>query len=143
MKNKEEPSDHFRRGNPPVQVDLQFPDDDGNGTTDSAVRPDQAAEARAEQPALRDSRESETLMEQIADEANMEAAFQNVRRNRGAPGPMVKRSASFWRTSATAGLRFGNNCSMEPTSLHRFVGNPSPSPMAESDYSVSQTCRTA
>ena len=87
MKNKEEPSDHSRRGNPPVQVELQFPDDDGNGTTDSAVRPDQAAEARAEQPAWRDSRESETLMEQIADEANMEAAFQNVRRNRGAPGP--------------------------------------------------------
>ena len=38
-----------------------------------------------EQPALRDSAES--LMELIVDEANMEAAWRNVKRNRGAPGP--------------------------------------------------------
>ena len=85
MKYKEEPSAHSPRGNPSVQVDLYFPDDDGTETTGSLSRPGPTAAARAEQPALSDSNES--LMELIVDEANVEAAWKNVKRNRGAPGP--------------------------------------------------------
>lgn len=85
MKYKEEPSAHSPRGNPSVQVELQFPDDAGTETTGSLSRPGSTATARAEQPALSDSTES--LMEMVVDEANMEAAWKNVKRNRGAPGP--------------------------------------------------------
>ena len=85
MKNKEEPSVHSLPRNPSSQVDLYFPDDAGDQTTGSPSRPGLTAAARAEQPALRDSAES--LMELIVDEANMEAAWRNVKRNRGAPGP--------------------------------------------------------
>lgn len=85
MKNKEEPSAHSLRGNPSVQVDLHFPDDVGTETTGSPSRPGDTAAACAEQPALSDSTES--LMQQVVDDANLEAAWKNVKRNRGAPGP--------------------------------------------------------
>ena len=75
MKNKEEPSANSLRGNPSFSKE----------TTGSLSRPGPTAAAQAEQPALSDSIES--LMERIVDEANMEAAWRNVKRNRGAPGP--------------------------------------------------------
>ncbi len=75
MKNKEEPSANSLRGN------LASPE----ATTGSLSRPGSTAAARAEKPALSDSTES--LMELIVDEANMEAAWRNVKRNRGASGP--------------------------------------------------------
>jgi len=68
-----------------VQVDLHFPDDAGTETTGSPSRPGDTAAACAEQPALSDSTES--LMQQVVDDANLEAAWKNVKRNRGAPGP--------------------------------------------------------
>ena len=85
MKNKEEPSANSSRGNPWVQVDLYFPDDQSTETTGSLSRPGLTAEARAEKPALRE--DTESLMEQIVDDAIIERAWRNVKRNRGAPGP--------------------------------------------------------
>ena len=75
MKNKEEPSANSLRGNPSFSKE----------TTGSLSRPGPTAAAQAEQPALSDSIES--FMERIVDEANIEAAWRNVKRNRGAPGP--------------------------------------------------------
>ena len=75
MKNKEEPSANSLRGNPSFSKE----------TTGSLSRPGPTATAQTEQPALSDSIES--LMERIVDEANVEAAWRNVKRNRGAPGP--------------------------------------------------------
>jgi len=96
MKNKEEPSAHSQRGNPSVQVDLNFPDDAGIETTGSLSRPGLTAAARAEKPALSDSTES--LMELVVDDANIEAAWRNVKRNRGAPGPDGITIGEFFET---------------------------------------------
>lgn len=88
MKNKEEPSGHSQRGDSWRQVDLPFAGDDGQQTRNPPLRPDSggvSVAARAEQPALSDSRES--LMQQVVDEANIEKAWRNVKTNRGAPGP--------------------------------------------------------
>lgn len=85
MKNKEEPSAYFSRNSPPVQVDLNLPDDVGTETTGPLSRPGPTAEAHAEKPAL--SEDAKSLMELIVSEANIEAAWRNVKRNRGAPGP--------------------------------------------------------
>ena len=49
-----------------------------------SLRPGDTAAACAEQPALSDSTES--LMRQVVDDANLEAAWKNVKRNRGAAG---------------------------------------------------------
>jgi RNA-directed DNA polymerase len=96
MKNKEEPSAHSMRGNPSVQVDLHFADDAGTETTGSLSRPGSTATARAEKPTLSDSPES--LMELIVDDANIEAAWRNVKRNRGAPGPDGITIGEFFET---------------------------------------------
>ena len=99
MKNKEEPSAHSMRGNPSVQVDLHFADDAGTETTGSLSRPGSTATARAEKPALSDSTES--LMELIVDDANIEAAWKNVKRNRGAPGPDGETIGEFFESFRT------------------------------------------
>lgn len=75
MKNKEESSTNSLRGNHSSTEE----------TTGSLSRPGLTAAARVEQPAL--SLFPETLMEAIVDAANMEAAWKNVKANRGAPGP--------------------------------------------------------
>ena len=85
MKNKEEPSADSSPRNPSGQVQLNFPVDVGLETTGSPPRPEANAKAHAEKPAL--SEDPESLMELIVDDANIEAAWRNVRRNRGAPGP--------------------------------------------------------
>jgi RNA-directed DNA polymerase len=85
MKNKEEPSANSRRENPSWQVDLNRSGDVGQETTGSLSRPGRTVAARAEQPALSDSHES--LMELVVKPANIEAAWKNVKANRGAPGP--------------------------------------------------------
>ncbi len=54
-------------------------------STAPELRLEQSASAAVEKSAL--SMNSENLMEKIADQANMETAWQNVRANRGAPGP--------------------------------------------------------
>lgn len=85
MKNKEEPSAHLRRRNPSRQVDLYHSGGDGHETTGSPSRPGANAAARVEQPAL--SEDFESLMDKVVDSANIEQAWKNVKRNRGAPGP--------------------------------------------------------
>lgn len=85
MKNKEEPSANSQRGNISWQTDLNSSDDAYYGTTSSPSRPGRAVAARAEQPAL--SLFPMSLMEAVVDRANLEAAWKNVKANRGAPGP--------------------------------------------------------
>ena len=96
MKSKEEPSAHSQRGDPSVQVELCFTADVGTETTGSLSRPGSTAAARAEQPALSDSTES--LMELVVDDANIEAAWRNVKRNRGGPGPDGITIGEFFET---------------------------------------------
>ena len=54
-------------------------------TTGSTVRPDDAATASLEKPAL--SLFPESLMEKIVSRSNIDIAWKNVKANRGAPGP--------------------------------------------------------
>jgi RNA-directed DNA polymerase len=54
-------------------------------STASELQAEKSVSAAAEKPAL--SMTSENLMERIVDQANLETAWQNVRANRGAPGP--------------------------------------------------------
>ena len=75
MKNKEEPSIDLSRGSPSSLEE----------TTGSVSRPGRTVTASAEQPTL--SLLPESLMEAVVDDANVELAWQNVRANRGAPGP--------------------------------------------------------
>ena len=75
MKYKEESSVNSPRGNPAST----------EATTGSLSRPGLAATARTEQPAL--SLFPMSLMEAVVDQANLEAAWKNVKANRGAPGP--------------------------------------------------------
>ncbi len=53
--------------------------------TGSTVRPDDAAAASLEKPAL--SLFPESLMEKIVSRPNIDIAWKNVKANRGAPGP--------------------------------------------------------
>ena len=85
MNHKEESSANSQRSSPSAQVALYHPDDVGAETTGPLSRPGSTAAARAEKPALSD--DTDSLMERVVEEANIEAAFKNVRRNRGAPGP--------------------------------------------------------
>jgi len=85
MKNKEEPSIDLTRGNPSTPADRQIPGCPRMETTGSIVRPDGAAPASIEKPAL--SLFPESLMEAVVDQANVLRAWRNVKANRGAPGP--------------------------------------------------------
>jgi RNA-directed DNA polymerase len=86
MKNKEEPSIDLTRGNPSTPANRQLSRQPQRvETTGSIVRQDGAAPASIEKPAL--SLFSESLMEAVVDEANVEQAWRNVKANRGAPGP--------------------------------------------------------
>ena len=75
MKNKEEPSINSPRGNHSSTEEI----------AGSLSRTGSTVAARVEQPAL--SLFPESLMEAVVDSANMEAAWKNVKANRGAPGP--------------------------------------------------------
>lgn len=105
MKNKEEPSANWRRGNPSRQVDLYRSDDVGHETTGSISRTGVTVAARAEQPTLSDSAES--LMERVVDPANVATAWKNVKANRGAPGPDGITIAEFpeWLRPRWAAIR--------------------------------------
>ena len=85
MKNKEEPSIDLTRGNPSRPADRHIPGSQRMETTGSIVRPDDAASASIEKPAL--SLFPESLMEAVVDQANVTQAWRNVKANRGAPGP--------------------------------------------------------
>jgi len=81
MKNKEEPSRDSKRGSHPSPASS----DANDQTTGSLSRPGRTASASCEKPAL--SLFPETMMEAVVDPANMERAWNQVRANRGAPGP--------------------------------------------------------
>ena len=85
MKNKEEPSSDLSRGNHPMAADRSLPGCAPMRTTGSTVRPDDAATASLEKPAL--SLFPESLMEKIVSRPNIDIAWKNVKANRGAPGP--------------------------------------------------------
>ena len=85
MKNKEEPSSDLSRGNPLMPGEPGLPDSVNMKTTGSTVRPDDAASASLEKPAL--SLFPMSLTEALVEEANIELAWKNVKANRGAPGP--------------------------------------------------------
>jgi RNA-directed DNA polymerase len=75
MKNKEESPINSLRGNPSSTEE----------TKGSLSRPGSTVAAQVEQPAL--SLFPETFMEAVVDRTNLEAAWKNVKANRGAPGP--------------------------------------------------------
>jgi RNA-directed DNA polymerase len=83
MKNKEAPSIDLTPGNPSMPAARQIPDCLNMETTGSTVRQDGAASALIEKRAL--SLFSESLMEAMVDQANVEQAWRNVKANRGAP----------------------------------------------------------
>lgn len=85
MKNKEEPSLGSRRGNPSSPVFRYHPEGARKETTGSLSRPGRTAAASSEKPAL--SLFPESLMEAVVDPDNMQRAWNQVRANRGAPGP--------------------------------------------------------
>jgi RNA-directed DNA polymerase len=85
MKNKEEPSIDSSRENPCLPADQNFPGRLSLQTPGSPVRPDDAATASIEKPAL--SLIPESLLEKLVSPANIEAAWKNVKANGGAPGP--------------------------------------------------------
>lgn len=85
MKNKEQSSNDSQRGNPRKSVLRQTHEHANPRTTGSTVRPDDAATASLEQPAL--SLIPMSLTEALVDSSNMAQAWKNVKANRGAPGP--------------------------------------------------------
>lgn len=85
MKNKEEPSSGLSRGNHRTPGDPSLPDSARMRTTGSTVRPDDAATASLEKPAL--SLFPMSLTEALVEPSNIEQAWKNVKANRGAPGP--------------------------------------------------------
>ncbi len=85
MKNKEEPSIDLSRENPSTPADRHIPGYQCMETTGSTVRPDDAASASIEKPAL--SLFPESLMEAVVNPTNMNTAWKNVKANRGAAGP--------------------------------------------------------
>ena len=85
MKNKEESSIDSLRGNISAPADRHVAARLSDETTSSLSRPGPTATAQIEQPAL--SLFPESLMEAVVNSANMEAAWKNVKANRGAPGP--------------------------------------------------------
>ncbi|MBX3421617.1 MAG: group II intron reverse transcriptase/maturase [Pirellulaceae bacterium] len=85
MKYKEEPSGNLSRGNPRTIGAPNLPDSATERTTDSPVRPDDAATASLEKPAL--SLFPMSLIEALVEPSNIETAWKNVKANREAPGP--------------------------------------------------------
>jgi RNA-directed DNA polymerase len=85
MKSKEEPSLTSRRGDPSAPASRQNPACLRAETTGPLSRPGRTAAAASEKPAL--SLFPDALMEAIVDPANLDRAWQQVRSNRGAPGP--------------------------------------------------------
>ncbi len=89
---------------------------------------DQSASAVMKKPALSDL--SENLMEQIADEQNVEKAWRKVKANKGAPAPMESHSRNSHKAFARSGQRSVNNYSMEPTHRNQRGVSPSRKAMA-------------
>jgi len=81
MKNGEEPSPDSPRGNPSTHRPMTGSAE----TTGSLPRSGRTAAAPSEQPSP--SLFPEMMMEAIVDSANMQRAWDQVRGNRGAPGP--------------------------------------------------------
>ena len=82
MKNKEEPSSDWPRGNPRSIGVPYHSDSSRKRTTGSTVRPDDTAAESLEKPAL--SLFPMSLIEALVEPRNIQAAWKNVKANRGA-----------------------------------------------------------
>ena len=70
------------------------------------LRPESTDPARVDQPAL-DASPADALMEQVVDVDNLDRAWRQVRRNRGAPGPdgMTIKQFEAWAREHWPGVR--------------------------------------
>jgi len=91
MKTGEEPSPDSPRGNPSAHRPMT----DSAETTGSLPRSERTAAAPSEQPSS--SLFPEMIMEAIVDSANMQRAWEQVRRNRGATSQQGKVCARLGR----------------------------------------------
>ncbi len=69
-----------------VQCEFDFVREADQTLPEELLRPELTDSAAVDQPAL-DVLSSEALMEQVVDSANLDRAWRQVKRNRGAPGP--------------------------------------------------------
>ena len=69
-----------------VQRELDFVREDDQSLSEELLRPELTDSASVDQPAL-SVFSTDALMEQVVDAANLDRAWRQVKRNRGAPGP--------------------------------------------------------
>lgn len=106
MKNREELPMNSNRGS--VQCESDFVREDEQTVPEELLRPELTDSASVDQPAL-DVFSNDALMERVVDSANLDRAWRQVKRNRGAPGAT--------RTSFVK-ARLGSTCS---SSWNRLV----------------------
>jgi len=95
MQNKEELPMNSNRG--AVQREFDFVREDDQPLPEELLRPELTDSAPVDQPAL-SVISTDALMEQVVDPANLDRAWRQVKRNRGAPGPdgMTIKQFSAW-----------------------------------------------
>ncbi len=69
-----------------VQREFDFAREDDQPLSEELLRPELTDSASVDQPAL-SVISTDALMEQVVDPANLDRAWRQVKRNRGAPGP--------------------------------------------------------
>jgi RNA-directed DNA polymerase len=96
VKNKEELPTNSDRG--ALQQEFGFDDEDPSLPLAELLRPELTDPALGDQPALGASSDEDALMELIVSPRNLERAWRQVKRNRGAPGPdgMTIREFESW-----------------------------------------------
>ena len=104
------------------------------------IQRDASTLAAIEKSALSD--DANVLMEAIADELNMEIAWERIKANRGAPGPDGVTVKDFPSGSARNGNQFAANYLMGLTARLRSGVRPLINPMAAHASLAFQTCST-